>query len=523
MKKVWGIFFGLLLSVLGLLLFCNPLLAADDLVLDEIKVLIETHYVDELDLDRSNINFVGDLIAELRDPHSQYLSAEEMEEFIASIEGLYAGIGVYINGNLLTEGVEISGLIPNSPAEQAGIKTGDIIVRVDHKSLEGLDLDAVQQILLGPAGSKIELEVKRGKEHYKLILERQLIQVPQVSCTQLDFNTVYIDIDSFSETAYQDLLPKIDACRQEGVDKWIIDLRGNPGGYINAALDISGIFVGSEIVTVLEEREDISKYQAQQLGIQISDPVIVLIDENSASASEIMAAALKDHHQGVLLGQTTYGKGTAQAIFPLSNGDYLKLTTARFYSPLGFSINGTGVEPDLPLQSSDMIKAAELLLSDPPDGGAGSFELLADGHEFVVDLALARSSNYWGVWGEINSELELLPAYKAQAEEDYSLLNPQQFKNKASWYYPQAQDLGRLDNYQNSRELILYISPARDLGNQQLEVRHAASGAQLPFRVLQEGNLIRIQPEEEMLPGEYWLILKGKERDTYLARIEVQQ
>lgn len=521
MKKIFNLPSGMLLSVLILLLFSHPLLAADDSVLDEIKTLIENYYVDELDLDSLNVSSPGDLISELGDPHSQYLSAEEMDEFIGSIEGQYAGIGVYLNGSLLAEGIEISGIIPDSPAEQAGIKTGDIIVRVDRESLKGLGLGTVQQMLLGPAGSKVEVEVKRGEKHHELILQRELIQIPQVSCTRLDFNTAYIDIASFSETACQDLLHMIAACRREGTDKWIIDLRGNPGGYIDAAVDIAGIFVGTQIVTVLEEREDVSRYHAQQLDTQVSDPVILLIDENSASASEIMAAALKDHHQGVLLGSTTYGKGTAQSIFPLSNGDYLKLTTARFYSPLGFSINGIGVEPDLPLQSSDLVKAAELLLSDPPDGGKGSFELLANGHEFVVDLSLARSQKYWEVWGDINSALRFLPAYKAQTEEDYSLLSSQQ--NKADWYYPRAIDLGNLDNYHNPRDLILYISSASDLDNQQLELRHAASGAQLPFKMLEEGNFLMIQPEEEMLPGEYWLILRGMEGDTYLARIGVQQ
>jgi carboxyl-terminal processing protease len=251
--------------------------------------------------------------------------------------------------------------------------------------------------------------------------------------------------------------------------------------------------------------------------------LLILLDENSASAAEILAAAIKDYHQGVLLGQCSYGKGTAQSIFPLSNGDYLKLTTARFYSPLGYTINGIGVEPDLPLKSLDMIKAALLLLSDPPDGGAGSVELLANGHIFIIDLALARSSEYWEVWGEVKGLLQYLPAYKAPGEADYSLFNSQQFQNQAGWYYPQARELGALDNYDNKQELLLYISPSWELDQEQLQLRHAASGVEQPFRVIQEGNFIRIQPEEELLPGEYWLILEGLVEDTYLARIGIEQ
>ncbi len=525
MKKFLNTFTGLFLSVLTLLLFVHPLLAADDPVLSEIKTLLESYYVDDLNWDSFQAESPEALIAELGDPHSQYLKAEEMEEFIGAIEGEYAGIGVYLSSHILPEGVEISGLIPASPAEEAGMEIGDIIVRVDRKSLAGLSLDTVLEILLGPTGTQVEIEVKRGEIHRQMVLKRQDIKVPLLSCTKLDFHIAYINVDSFGDTAYRELLQVIADCRQAGVNKWIIDLQGNPGGYIDRAVDIAGIFVGSEIVTVLAERAGINGYQAQDLDMRVYDPVLVLIDENSASASEILAGALKDYHQGVLLGHSTYGKGTAQSIFPLANGDYLKLTTARFYSPLGFPIDGVGVEPDLPLSSPNILKAAELLLSDPPDGGAGSFELLAQGHQFLIDLNLARSPEYWGVWGEIAEALQYLPAYRAQGEEDYCLLTSTQLKHKGSWYYPQAQDLGRVEYDDNSREIWLYLSPADSwaLNNDSIKLCPMSTGVQISCQVIRRGNLIRIQPEEELLPGEYWLMIKGLKSDTYLAQIGVQQ
>ena len=169
----------------------------------------------------------------------------------------------------------------------------------------------------------------------------------------------------------------------------------------------------------------------------------------------------KDYHQ-ILLGQCSYGKGTAQSIFPFLMEIILN-SLPPFYSPLGYTINGIGVEPDLPLKSLDMIKAALLLLSDPPDGGAGSVELLANGHIFIIALALARSSEYWEVWGEVKGLLQYLPAYKAPGEADYSLSTSQQFQNQAGWYYPQASRAGSLDNYDNKQELLLYISPSWEL------------------------------------------------------------
>ncbi len=504
---------------------CSPVLAAPDSVLDEVQALVENFYVDPVDVDLLNTNSPQNLMAKLGDPFSVYLTAAEFEEFMGSIEGQYAGIGVYLNGQMLPEGIEISGIIGGSPAEKAGLKAGDVIVGIDQKIIGGLDLDAVCGMLLGPAGTRVQIEVKTGQANKNITLIRQIINIPVVNSTLLGFNTAYIDIDSFSDQSDQDLANTIASCRQSGADKWIIDLRGNPGGYINAAIEMAGLFIGPGIVTVLEERDTVTSYYPDQPELQMSDPIIILIDENSASASEILAAALKDHRKAILLGATTYGKGTVQEIYPLSNGDWLKLTTARFYSPLGIPINGVGVDPDLPLDSNNMIKAAELLLSDPPDGGAGSYELLANGHGFVVDLALARNSEYWEVWGDITGQLQYLPAYKEPGGERYNMLTLSQVQDKTALYYPKARTIGYADNYSSNRDIVLYISrDSAEWNEDNIDMRNASTGEEVEVAVeVSADKFIKIKPAVDLLPGEYWVIFSDGQQDEFLARIGINQ
>ncbi len=515
----------LLIALLGLLLLPGPLLAASDPVFDEVKALVEAFYVDPVDVKQLNVHSSQELLAKLGDEYSLYMTAAEFEEFIGVLEGEYAGIGVYLPNQTLERGIEIIGVIEGSPAQKAGLKAGDVIVKINRKNIAGMDLDTVCGMLLGPAGSRVQLEVETGAVSRDIELTRQIINIPVVDSTMLEFNIAWIDIASFSEDSHQELLQAILSSRQAGADKWIIDLRGNPGGYINAAIEMAGYFIGSGAVTVLEERDYITRYHPNQPEILVNDPIILLIDENSASASEILAAALKDHRQAVLLGETTYGKGTVQELYPLSNGDWLKLTTARFYSPLGIAINGVGVDPDFWLEDSHMIKAAELLLSDPSDGSAGSYELLANGQRFVVDLARARNTEYWQAWGDITDELQYLPAYKGAGEDKYSLLTPAQVRERASLYYPGVGELGSINNFSDSREIVLYVSRASDSSwsSDRFQLRHALSGEEMEVAAVIAGNFIKIRPQGELIPGEYWLVFDDGQQQEYLVRIGIGQ
>ncbi len=525
MKKYSQMIPGVVLAVLVMLVFPSLLLAAPDPVFDEVRELVENFYVDPVDADYLNATSSRELITELGDPYSQYMTAAEFDQFMESIEGQFAGVGVYLPQQIGLEGIEIIGVVEGSPAQRAGLKAGDVVINIDHKSVRGLNTDTVCQMLLGNAGTKVELEVKAGEVNKTITLIRQIISIPVVQSVRLDFNIGYINIDSFSDQADQDLVETIENCRKDGVDKWIIDLRGNPGGYIDTALEIAGIFIGSEVVTVLEERESVIRYYPDPPPTLVKDPVILLIDENSASASEILAAALKDYRKAILLGQTTYGKGTVQEIYSLSNGDWVKLTTARFYSPLGSTINGVGVTPDLALDSIDMIKVAELLLSDPGDGGAGNFELLVNGHGFLIDLALARSPQYWKAWGEINDHLDYLPAYKEFGGE-YALLTSDQVQDKVDLYYPYAKKVGKIDNYSPDQDVVLYISREAQAGWNQdhINMCNAKTGEEVEVDVEEiVTGFTKIKPVADLLPGEYWIILNDGQQFNSLARIGVQQ
>ncbi len=500
----------------------SPALAAPDPIFDEVKAWVENFYVDPVDVDSWQVHSSREIMDRLGDPFSAYFTAAEFEDFMGSIDGQYAGIGVYLDQHMLPEGIPIKGTMAGSPAEAAGLQEGDVIVGVNHQSLRGLDIDTVCTMLLGAAGSAVELEVQTGEGKKSFTLLRQLISMPVVSSACLGFNTAYIDIDSFSEEGAQDLVHTMQSCQEAGADKWILDLRGNPGGYIDAAIEMAGIFVGQEVVSVLEERNAIINYYPEQPEFRVNDPLLILIDQDSASASEILAAALKDYHRAVLLGGTSYGKGTVQELYPLSNGDWLKLTTARFYSPLGMEINHVGVSPDLTLEGPDMIKAAELLLSDPEDGGRGNFELLANGHIFQVDLALARSPQYWEAWGQIIAHLDYLPAYLAAGASEYNLYTPTRLQDRAALYFPQAQMIRSREDYHSGQDICLYISqPGEPSWNtENIEIWNAGSGDKVEADLeLMEAHLLKIKPAAELLPGEYWIVFKDGQKAEFLATI----
>jgi len=510
----------------------NPVLAADDEVFDEVRELVEEYYVDPVDVDSLHAVDSRELVQKLGDPFTRYLTSQEFANFMGSINGEFAGIGVYLNTDMQPRGIEIIGIIEGSPAEKAGLQAGDVISQVDGVLLKGLSTDEACTLLKGPAGSEVHLEIIAGQKKRAVNISRQDISVPVVSGEMMNFHTAYIDIDSFSMEAVDELVETLEKCRKKGADKWIIDLRGNPGGHLDTAVNIASLFTGSAGISLIEEKDGTLMLYAGEVEKEnnIDGPVILLIDKDSASASEILAAALKDYRRAVIVGETSYGKGTVQQIFPLSNGDWLKLTTARFYSPAGEVINGVGVTPDIFLDNP-VLKSAELLLSDPAEGDAGSFELLENGYEFVIDAELARSFEYWGAWGEIVDNLNNIPAYKEKGEHKYELLGPKDELEPWNFYYPDYSSIGTVNYYGNEQDIILYLSDRfmqNSLPLENVEMRSALTGEQIELTIENTGkNQIRIRPINKPQPGEYWLLVPELFSDTgitqtpYLGRVHV--
>jgi carboxyl-terminal processing protease len=283
------------------------------------------------------------------DPHSEYFTKDELTDFNELTSGNYAGIGVEVelrNGNLI-----IVTPVDGSAAADAGILPGDVIIRIDSTLITGLGMQDIVMLMRGEAGTSVVLDIERDGEvkHYELT--RRLVEEESVSKKWLDGNIAYFRISQFQGDSAVEFYKAIDELKQEHqIDGVVLDLRNNPGGVLQSAVGVVDAFIDDGMIVYTSGRHEISKSQflASKENTKLSlIPVVVLVNEGSASASEIVAGALQDHNRAVVLGAETFGKGSVQTVVPLSNGDAVKLTTALYYTPNGRSIQAQGITPDL--------------------------------------------------------------------------------------------------------------------------------------------------------------------------------
>ncbi len=289
------------------------------------------------------------------DPHSAYLNKEEYTELQEGTTGEFGGMGIEVG---MEDGfVRVISPIDDSPASRAGILAGDIIVRLDDQSVKGLSLNEAVAIMRGKPGSSITLTVLREGEEKPLMIEvvRDVIMVKSVKGRMLEPGYGYVRISNFQAHTAEDLRLKIEVLKKEskeGLTGLILDLRNNPGGILNAAVGVSDLFLDSGLIVYTEGRIQDSKleFTAKPSDILKNAPVIVLVNGGSASASEIVAGALQDHERAIIMGEQTFGKGSVQTILPMNDEAALKLTTARYYTPSGRSIQASGIKPDIIIQ-----------------------------------------------------------------------------------------------------------------------------------------------------------------------------
>jgi len=321
-------------------------------IFSEVLRYIEKNYVTPQDPHKLIQNAIKGMVKEL-DPHSSYLTKEEHEELLIETKGSFTGIGIEITirDNVLTVVSPIEG----TPAYKAGLKAGDRIIKIDGVSTHDMTLmDAVKRIR-GPKGTKVRLTIIRKDEEKPLEFEikRDVIPLKSVWAHPITKEIGYIRISSFQGSTYKDLKRELAKLKQNGDLKGLIlDLRNNPGGLLSQAVKVADMFLSSGTIVLTKGRKDSDKmeFKAHSEKDDISQHLIILVNEGSASASEIVAGALKDNHRAIILGTKTFGKGTVQTILPLSDGSGLRLTTAMYYTPSGRSIQLTGIEPDITVE-----------------------------------------------------------------------------------------------------------------------------------------------------------------------------
>lgn len=316
----------------------------------EIYRILERKYVDKSLLASEELLYgsIKGMVEALNDPYTLFMTPKEMKEFKKEMEGTFEGIGaeIGIKKKMLT----IIAPLEDSPAEKAGLLPGDLILKIDQKKTQNLSLEEAIRLIRGEKGTKVVLSIFREglSETKEFSIIRDEIKVKSVACQIKEKNIAYFRLIRFSEETEDEFSDCLEQMQIQGFKKIILDLRNNPGGYLQSSIDISSFFLKKNSLIVLEEfssgkREE---FRTQKDGELVNSPLIVLINQGSASGSEIIAGALKDNKRGILLGEKTFGKGSVQELTSLSKGGGLRFTVAKWLTPEGRYINETGVTPD---------------------------------------------------------------------------------------------------------------------------------------------------------------------------------
>ena len=315
----------------------------------EVLNKIEEEYVTEIDQAKTMDAAINGVLQSL-DPYSSYMSPESFVNMRTETSGEFGGLGIEVG--MESGVVKIISPIDNTPASKAGIKAGDYIVKINNEQVQGKNLMEAVELMRGPIGSSIELTIRRKGERKSLIfnITREKIKIESVKSETIKNNIGYIRLTSFNENSSNQIKKKIDEFNKKKlITKYILDLRNNPGGLLTQAIKISDFFLeNGEIVSTRGRiKSENRKWFAKKGDLIDGKPLIVLTNYGSASASEIVAGALKDHKRAILLGVNSYGKGSVQSIIPLKNKGAIRLTISKYYLPSGKSISKVGVTPDI--------------------------------------------------------------------------------------------------------------------------------------------------------------------------------
>ena len=349
MKKVY------LIASLFFFIFTNPIFSNENDIYKKIDLFSEVldkvkkEYVEDIDQSEVMDAAINGVLQSL-DPYSSYMTPAMYKQMATETSGEFGGLGIEVS--MEAGVVKVISPIDDSPASKVGVKAGDYIVKIDDIQVQGKTLSEAVELMRGPVGSDIEITVRRRGERKALIftITREIIQVASVKSEIKDDQTAYIRLTSFNENSSKQIKNKIKEFKKnKKIKNYILDLRNNPGGLLSQAIKISDYFLeNGEIVSTKSKRKyENRKWFAKKGDIIDGETMVILINYGSASASEIVAGALQDHKRAILVGESTYGKGSVQSIIPLENEGAIRLTVSKYYLPSGKSISRVGVNPDI--------------------------------------------------------------------------------------------------------------------------------------------------------------------------------
>lgn len=338
--------------------------------LEAVISALEENYYEDIDVEALYEEAIRGLVAGIGDPYTSYFTEEEYASFVEKMSGSYEGIGVVISYGDSKDVVVVVAPFKNSPGEKAGILPGDRILKVDGTDVIGMDIDKIVELIKGDKGTDVVVSVWREDQEIELTITRDVIEVPTIEYELMDNQLGYILMSGFDLITQEQFANAVDELEQQGAQGLIIDLRNNPGGYLHIVYAIADkLMEKGKMVVYTEDKNGNREELVTQDDESFEKPMVVLINENSASASEILAGAIKDHELGKIVGKTSFGKGLVQSSVALEDGSSIKVTVSRYFTPDGNYINEVGIAPDIEVEADvetekdeQLDKAIEVLM-----------------------------------------------------------------------------------------------------------------------------------------------------------------
>lgn len=328
---------------------------------DSLYNLIKTTYLDDYDNDTLREGMYKGMFEALDDPYSVYYDKKEFAEMMEDSSGTFEGIGAYLQQDPDTMAIKVVRPIKGSPAEEVGLLAEDIIVKVDGEDITGQDINLVVSKIKGPKGTSVNIEVVREgeKDYLSFDITRAKVETISVEHEMKEDNIGYVQVSEFADFTAKQFKEAIKDLQEQGMEKLIIDLRSNGGGYVDISVEMADMFIKEGVIVSVKNKQGFSyKYEDSGDDNYIEIPIVLLVDGNTASASEIFTGALKDYDLCTTIGTKTFGKGITQDVIPLEDGTGVKITSAKYYSPKGVNIHGVGIEPDIEVKwDSEKYKA----------------------------------------------------------------------------------------------------------------------------------------------------------------------
>ena len=322
-----------------------------------LRAMLEDEYIGEIDDEKMLQMALKGYIAGVGDEYTVYYTPEEMQEQYETALGNYVGIGIYMIVNYEEGSITVVEVMEDSPAEKAGLQADDIITKVDGEEITKDNVSDMTNKIKGEEGTKVKLEIKRGEEIKEVEIERKKIEVSHIESKMLENNIAYIRVLDFDGGTAKEFKENYEKLKNKGAESLIVDIRSNGGGVVDEAIDMLEMICDKGDTLLIEKEKNGNEIvQKSEENPIIDIPIVVLVNENSASASEIFAGALKDYNKATIIGTKTYGKGVIQTLTKLSDGSGIKMTTAEYCTPSGNSINKIGIEPNITVELPENIK-----------------------------------------------------------------------------------------------------------------------------------------------------------------------